>query len=422
MRNILLALILAILLISPSLAVVSDVSLISPVNYYNTTSTTPIFSFNATSNSSATLNCSLYLNDTSYANNDSVANVTDTNLTASTISTDGLYEWYITCTDDENSTNSTTRTIRIDSTAPVVTPTAVDDEGNTYSFGSWTNSSYVNVTLTCSDAGIGCDTILYNAGAAIYAPNETYSTPVHISLEGLSYIRYLANDTLNNTASAEYQSIRIDTINPEVSWVTTGGTYTVLDVMVAYNDTNNETCRLIWDGTEGDFTNYNSTHYWSSKTLSGGRSYTAQAYCNDSASRTNYTDNITLVGQAGSSPGITGSVGGSGVPTYKVMVSMKPVKQFIQIYEADGDLVKSGYYTNGEAIWLERGTYKFVFATDGKSVESTIKVDRDFTITNEMSTELYQTPATEGFNWIHLLIVAVVIAFILYKKDTFQLK
>ncbi len=165
------------------------------------------------------------------------ANVTvsDTNLDTLTLSlynstglyqenktSDNIYINYTTLPDDNYYLNATvndtagnenkteTRDITLDTTNPTTTPSAVKEDGTSYTFDTWTSSSYVNVTLNCSDSGLGCDITHYcNDTANNCTPNLTYSTPVQISTEGTSYIRFRSNDTLGNLEATKNETIKI---------------------------------------------------------------------------------------------------------------------------------------------------------------------------------------------------------------------
>ncbi|RLG14059.1 MAG: hypothetical protein DRN66_02990, partial [Candidatus Nanohalarchaeota archaeon] len=87
-----------------------------------------------------------------------------------------------------------------DTTPPTTNATAVKDDDTTYTFNTWTNSTYVNVTLSCDDgSGSGCNITQYCTDTTnTCTPNIAYSTPVQISTEGMSYIRFRSNDTAGN--------------------------------------------------------------------------------------------------------------------------------------------------------------------------------------------------------------------------------
>ena len=131
---------------------------------------------------------------------------------------DGKYHINVTITDNATNSNSSQQvnaTI-VDSTAPTTTATAVRSDGSPYTFDTWTNLSYVNVTLSCSDGvGGGCDVTQYcNDTTNSCPPSISYVGPVQISAIDVSYIRYLSNDTVGNLENTKNQTIKINVIAP----------------------------------------------------------------------------------------------------------------------------------------------------------------------------------------------------------------
>ena len=111
------------------------------------------------------------------------------------------------------------RTVKLDRIAPTTTATAVDEAGVAYAFNTLSNSSYVNVTLTCGDgSGSGCDAIRYcldDSDSCV--PSSAYLDVMHISTERISYIRYRSNDSAGNLEIIKSQAINLDTIAPVVA-------------------------------------------------------------------------------------------------------------------------------------------------------------------------------------------------------------
>ena len=423
---------LMFLLLAPmvALASITDVSLVSPVDTYNTTDTTPIFSFNATSDSDATFNCTLYLNSTSYANNATTANITDTNLTASTISTDGTYEWWITCTDSVNSTNSTKRDITIDSTAPTTSSSAVLSNGSSYTFGDGTNLTYVNVTLTCSDGtGIGCDTILYcNDTDGTCTPSAVYSSVFNVSAEAVNYVRYLSNDTLGNDETVNSVVILIDRTYPLVAYVdapTAGNAYESVTIKVSFTEINLDTCTLVWAGTEETFASNDASSYWETKSLAQGTAYTFYAFCNDSTGQTNTTSSISIYGKQTTSGG---GGGGAGTPNVlappgevlnPVSILITPAVVDLKVYDDDNKIVYSGAFRSGSILNLEDGTYNFVMTAEGYQRHS-VMVDayEEQTLTFDLKTiGMNQSQADYRQIVFVIGILALLYLILTYKKD-----
>jgi len=108
----------------------------------------------------------------------------------------------------------------IDAAPPTTSATAVKSDGSSYTFNTWTNSNYVNVTLSCSDGGSGCSVTQYCTDTAnTCTPSTTYTAgqKIQITTEGISYIRYRSNDTAGNLETINSQTIKIDTTPPTVS-------------------------------------------------------------------------------------------------------------------------------------------------------------------------------------------------------------
>jgi len=76
--------------------------------------------------------------------------------------------------------------------------------------------------LSCNDGpGVGCKingTIYCIDSSNSCNPNTTYVSRVDISAEGTSYFRFRSNDTLDNQESINNVTIKIDTINPAISY------------------------------------------------------------------------------------------------------------------------------------------------------------------------------------------------------------
>ena len=108
-----------------------------------------------------------------------------------------------------------------DSVSPSTTATALNSAAKAYTFNTWTNSSYVRIALSCTDSGApasGCNTTVYCKDTAdTCTPAVAYSSPVQVSIQGISYIRFKSSDNSGNTEAVKSRTIRIDTIPPTIT-------------------------------------------------------------------------------------------------------------------------------------------------------------------------------------------------------------
>jgi hypothetical protein len=132
-----------------------------------------------------------------------------------------------------------------DLTAPTTTASATSN-GGAYTFDTWTGYN-VSVTLSCADnaGGDGCA-----GGYPKYCVDTTntcnpvsagtsYTVPVEISTEGISYIRYYSSDVSSNAETVQSSTIKIDTTKPIT--VASAGGYT-FDTWTASDVTTTLTC------------------------------------------------------------------------------------------------------------------------------------------------------------------------------------
>ncbi len=180
---------------------------------FSTNKSQPEIYFNFTDVLSPNASCVLYFNNSAVGNNSSVTKNITTSLIPNSTQPDGNYTVYVNCTDLAGNTNKSGE-INVSIDAPPTTKaTAIKENGEIYSFGEWTNSRYVNVTLNCSAPD--CNTTLYCIGNNSCEPNLTYNgTPIQISAENISYIRFRSNDSVGNNESIKKETIKIDWTKP----------------------------------------------------------------------------------------------------------------------------------------------------------------------------------------------------------------
>jgi len=218
--------------------------------------------------------------------------------------TDGTYTYYGWANDTSGNSNETeTRTLTVDTTPPATSASAVDDTGSSYTFNTWTSSSYVNVTLSCSDSGAGCDTTLYCTDTSnSCTPNITYSGTIKIETEGISYIRFRSNDTVGNLETTKSETIKIDTTSPSIQFVsptTQAGNHSqnYIEANITASDTNLDTIIIYLYNTTGLVQSNSSSNqnlFVNFTNLQDG-TYYLNATANDTVGNSNQTETRTVI-------------------------------------------------------------------------------------------------------------------------------
>jgi len=104
--------------------------------------------------------------------------------------------------------NNSTVAYANESLAPVTNATAITNTSASYTFGTWTSSPYVNITLTCSDSGSGCNITKYCLDTSnSCTPTTNYTGVIKIDKDGLQYIRYFSDDNVGNNETTQYQNM-----------------------------------------------------------------------------------------------------------------------------------------------------------------------------------------------------------------------
>lgn len=200
------------------------------------------------------------------------------------------------------------KTIRIDTAGPTTTATAINDTGGSYTLGSWVNSSYVNVTLTCDDGvGCGCNETFYcNDTTNICTPDILYMGEIiKISREGTNYLRYMSNDIIQKEEAVKSKSINIYRTNsvvelspPRLSIISPINT-TYLTSIIDFNISANKnlsSCEYSVDNwiTNTTMDSLNSTYFYKVVNVSDGN-YITRFWCNDTEGRINDTEYVQFI-------------------------------------------------------------------------------------------------------------------------------
>lgn len=174
------------------------VNLTSPVDDDHTSDTTPVFSYLYFDADADDGNCSLIVADVFSGDDNLVASGTTVNRTINHTITDGVYEWYVNCTDGTVNTKSEVFNLTIDTVNPVITWTVpLNDNSSIYT----TSTSDFNTDINLSDTNL-------------FAFNFT----VHNSTGGLIQTAEIIN--LNVTSHVISENIDLTSLNIGVYTVT----------------------------------------------------------------------------------------------------------------------------------------------------------------------------------------------------------
>jgi len=178
---------------------------------FSTNEAQPKIYFNFTDDLSNKASCVLYFNNSEVGSNNSATENTTTFIIPDA-QDDGNYTVYVNCTDLAGITNKSLEiNVSIDA-PPTTTATGIKEDGTNYTFGEWTNSSYINVTLNCS--ALDCNTTLYCTDANNSCEPNLTGTQIHISAEGITYLRFRSNDLAGNLEETKNKTIKIDRTKP----------------------------------------------------------------------------------------------------------------------------------------------------------------------------------------------------------------
>jgi len=238
-------------------ATIVTMDLTSPLDNIRTSNTTPSFDFIADSDTNDAFSCTLYLNDVPYETDSGVQNDTETTIIPNSTLAEGVYQWYVSCTDDDGTNESSERTITIDNSSATA---ILNSPASNY------NSSSTNVTFNCTSADNTdlANATLYGNWSAWHA-NETADVSGTSSTakfsKNISEGRYvwncLACDAGNDCSFASNnRTFTVDTHYPDISLVSPsdGSNTTSKTKTFKYEVTDNfgvKNCSL-YVGDEGD--------------------------------------------------------------------------------------------------------------------------------------------------------------------------
>jgi len=232
------------------------ITLIAPIQYYNSTLNTINFNWSVLDNLDNNLICNLTIDNTVNGSNIASLNGTWTNQSVSGLS-EGSHRWNITCWDDANNTNtSQTRNFTIDSQVPII---KLDSPLN----NTWQKSGLITFKYNATDANLKNCT-LYGNFDNTWKANQTNITvtsgsqdTINLTLNNGTYLwNVMCYDYAGNSAfNLTNYSLTVDTIRPDIILNTPYKAYVTSNTYVDFNWTvidnlgANLTCNLTINGT-----------------------------------------------------------------------------------------------------------------------------------------------------------------------------
>ncbi|PIZ50896.1 hypothetical protein COY27_05430 [Candidatus Woesearchaeota archaeon CG_4_10_14_0_2_um_filter_33_13] len=216
-----------------------QISLNSPDNGLNSSSTSIIFNFTATDDALTAMNCSVLINDTINQTNSSTINGTETSFTISGF-INGTYNWNINCTDNSNNSNiSETRTFAIDTAAPnfislTTSPSTeadLDPGVNVTILANITDNTTAVQTIIFQRK-LSNDSIYTNDTGTYNSSSELYYAIFNASQNGTYNLRLWANDSAGNGA---YSNIVNISVQYEHTWTRAPSVFTPLSAVYGDN-------------------------------------------------------------------------------------------------------------------------------------------------------------------------------------------
>ncbi len=175
---------------------------------------------------------------------------------------EGQHNVTVWANDSVGNLNLSRVSFTIDSTPPVSTATAILSNGSSYTFGDISTTS-INVTISSFDSLIGVNNLIYpkycTDTSDTCIPNLYAGTGVQITADGTSYIRFYANDTLNNKEVTQSKTIIIDTTADINITFPTNNSSTATNLEINYTLINYGLSETCWYTNDSGVTNYSIT-------------------------------------------------------------------------------------------------------------------------------------------------------------------
>ena len=273
----------------------------APSNNSLITDNTPDINITMTDNIDSLITYNVYVNG-AINKTGSIANNSATNVTLDA-QADGLKLIIAEAVDDAgNRFNSSTLFLTIDSSAPTMNYVSPTENS-----GVFRSRNYIQINVTATDSNLDKILIrLYNSSVIQINSSITSTSPNFINFtslaDGIYYYNATANDTLGNTANLETRNITLDTVKPNVQFVsptTAAGNYSgnYIEANVTASDTNLDKIVIrIYNSTGlvNSSTNTTSPHFFNFTGLIDG-TYFLNATANDTVGNENQTETRTIL-------------------------------------------------------------------------------------------------------------------------------
>jgi hypothetical protein len=300
----------------------------SPVDSYNSSSTSLTFNCSAIDDSSLvnmTLNIWNSSGSLNYFNTTNLTGADNSTTWTTTLQENQNYSWNCLTYDDSSLSGwgDTNLTVFIDTLYPTISY-----ENPVETSGDYLNRNYVQVNVSASDSRLANITIfLYNSSEDLQQSSTSTSTPYFVNFtsitDGVYYFNSSASDSAGNTNSTATRNVTLDTTYPLVDFVspsTTTGTYsqTYIEVNISVTDTNFANVTFYLYNSDGSLnqSNLSTTNpYFINYTLLSDGTYYVNATAYDIVANSNSSSTQTIVINTGA-PVASSITSTPGMPYY----------------------------------------------------------------------------------------------------------
>jgi hypothetical protein len=186
-----------------------NISSSDPIDNYNSTTQSLVFniSVNASNINSNNFNCSLYINNTYYGSKNNTPYGLNLNVTIPATLSDGLWSWFMNCSDGINISSTSPYTLYVDSNTPSLVDNFINNSH--YYLRNLTGQFNFSDALSLHSVNISIDdTVVFNTSGianAFYSYNLTYNiSSLSVGAHSL-YIKYADGHTDNEIEGESWE-------------------------------------------------------------------------------------------------------------------------------------------------------------------------------------------------------------------------